>query len=250
MGRGAGSSTEFQDHRNYTPGDDLRKLDWRAFARTDQLMLKRYREEVRPTVEILVDASRSMASEPGKAQLAVDMAALITRSSLRVGWRARPWILDDTPRSVPLEALLHEGVDCGSRRPLMDTLGAMSSRTSAGAMVVLISDFLSPHEAESLVGNLARRAGAVGLLQVLGPWEAAPPVGGSFELVDAEGGERIQVNLDSDAVTQYSQRLGRLSDALAEQTRRAGGSFGRVVAQGSLERTCRSLGEQGWLLAG
>ena len=250
MGRGAGSSTEFQDHRAYTPGDDVRKLDWRAYARTDQLMLKRYREEVRPTVEILVDASRSMASEPGKAQLALDMAALITRSSLRMGWRARPWVLDDAPRSVPLESLLHEGVDSMSRRPLQDALGAMSSRTSAGAMVVLISDFLSPHQAETLVSTLARRAGAVGLLQVLGPWEAAPPVGGSFELVDAEGGERIQVNLDSEAVAKYSQRLQRLTDALADQTRRAGGSFGRVVAHGDLEQSCRSLGEQGWLVAG
>lgn len=250
MGRGAGSSTEFQDHRGYTPGDDVRKLDWRAYARTDQLMLKRYREEVRPTVEILVDASRSMASEPGKAQRALDLAALITRSSLRMGWRARPWVLDDSPRSVPLESLLHEGVDSLSRRPLMDALGAMSSRTSAGAMVVLISDFLSPHQAETLVGTLGRRAGALGLLQVLGEWEAAPPVGGSFELVDSEGSERIQVNLDAAAVDQYTQRLERLSGALADQVRRAGGGFGRVVASGDLEQSCRSLGEQGWLLAG
>ncbi|MBE7560334.1 DUF58 domain-containing protein [bacterium] len=56
-GRRAGSSIEFQDRKDYTLGDDLRHIDWRAFARTDRLSVKLYREEICPTVEIVIDAS-------------------------------------------------------------------------------------------------------------------------------------------------------------------------------------------------
>src|SRR5262249_2169101 len=51
----AGSSLEFKDPRPYEPGDDLRRLDWNAYARSDQLTVKVYREEVHPHVEIAVD---------------------------------------------------------------------------------------------------------------------------------------------------------------------------------------------------
>ena len=66
LGRGTGASLEFQDRRSYVAGDDLRHLDWRAYARTDQLMLRLYREEILPHVEIVVDASRSMATSRGQ----------------------------------------------------------------------------------------------------------------------------------------------------------------------------------------
>src|SRR4249920_2976779 len=59
----AGSSLEFQDHRDYQPGDDLRHIDWNVYARTDQLTLKLYREEVTPHLDVLLDTSRSMTLE-------------------------------------------------------------------------------------------------------------------------------------------------------------------------------------------
>src|SRR5438067_10290937 len=59
----AGSSLEFRDYRDYQPGDDLRHVDWGAYARSDQLSVKLYREEVTPHADIVVDGSRSMALE-------------------------------------------------------------------------------------------------------------------------------------------------------------------------------------------
>src|SRR6478736_575012 len=55
-----GQSVEFADYRNYTPGDDLRRLDWNAYARMERLFVKLYQEEEDLTVHILLDASRSM----------------------------------------------------------------------------------------------------------------------------------------------------------------------------------------------
>src|SRR6266481_2346399 len=55
-----GSSVEFADYRNYTPGDDLRRLDWNIYARMERLFIKLYQEEEDLTVHVLIDASKSM----------------------------------------------------------------------------------------------------------------------------------------------------------------------------------------------
>ena len=69
LGRGTGSSLEFQEYREYQFGDDIRHLDWAAYARSDALMVRLYREEISPRMEILLDASRSMTSVDPTGQL-------------------------------------------------------------------------------------------------------------------------------------------------------------------------------------
>src|SRR5688500_11325752 len=59
----AGSSQEFQEYREYQPGDDLRHIDWHAYARSDHLMVRLYREEINPHVDVIIDGSRSMTLE-------------------------------------------------------------------------------------------------------------------------------------------------------------------------------------------
>src|SRR5512134_4097662 len=65
LGRGTGSSVEFQEYREYLPGDDIRHVDWAAYARSDALMVRLYREEISPRVQVLLDASRSMTTGEG-----------------------------------------------------------------------------------------------------------------------------------------------------------------------------------------
>ena len=62
-GRRAGSSIDFQDYREYQPGDDLRFIDWGIFARSDRLTIKLFREEVTPHLDLILDGSRSMNLE-------------------------------------------------------------------------------------------------------------------------------------------------------------------------------------------
>ena len=61
LGSGTGSSLEFQDYRPYVPGDDLRHVDWSAYARSGLLAIRLYREEVAPRVDLVLDVSRSMS---------------------------------------------------------------------------------------------------------------------------------------------------------------------------------------------
>ena len=67
QGGRSGSSLEFKEHRDYQPGDDLRHLDWNAYARSDQLIVKLFHEEVNPRLDLVLDGSRSMAL-PGSAK--------------------------------------------------------------------------------------------------------------------------------------------------------------------------------------
>src|SRR5437588_4796827 len=72
----AGSSMEFADYRRYAPGDDFRRIDWRAYARLERLFLRAFEAEEDLTVTVLVDCSDSMDhGSPTKATLATSLAA-------------------------------------------------------------------------------------------------------------------------------------------------------------------------------
>src|SRR5690606_35539342 len=75
-GRRAGSSVEYQDRKDFAPGDDLRHVDWRGFARSDRMTVKLYREEIMPRVDIVVDGSASMEITPQKALRRQELAML------------------------------------------------------------------------------------------------------------------------------------------------------------------------------
>src|SRR5947209_10344778 len=80
----AGSSMEFADYRRYAPGDDFRRIDWRAYARLERLFLRLFEAEENLTVTILVDCSDSMQyGEPSKASLALTLAAALAYIALK-----------------------------------------------------------------------------------------------------------------------------------------------------------------------
>ncbi len=66
-GGGTGSSLDFQDQRAYAPGDDPRHINWQAYARTGSYTMKLFREEVRPVVDLILDASESMFFDEKKS---------------------------------------------------------------------------------------------------------------------------------------------------------------------------------------
>ncbi|MCP3861186.1 MAG: DUF58 domain-containing protein, partial [Phycisphaeraceae bacterium] len=89
LGRGAGSSLEFMDFRNYVPGDDLRHVDWQAYARTGQLTVRLFREETAPSLDVIADTTRSMGVTEGKARALLDLVDAAAEWSARAGGVAR-----------------------------------------------------------------------------------------------------------------------------------------------------------------
>ena len=88
-----GTSSEFSDFREYMPGDDLRRMDWNAYARLDKLYIREYMEEKEAVVSVLIDTSASMDyGVHSKAELARDLAAVV--SFLALGNMDRLWLYD------------------------------------------------------------------------------------------------------------------------------------------------------------
>src|SRR5687768_10051569 len=77
LGAGTGASLEFQDYRTYEPGDDLRHVDWAAYARSELLTVRLYREEVAPRIDLAIDVSRSMAITEAKQRAFSELSALL-----------------------------------------------------------------------------------------------------------------------------------------------------------------------------
>lgn len=137
-----GDSVEFADHRQYSVGDDLRRVDWNIFGRLDRLFMKLYLEEEDITVHVILDASASMdCGEPGKFLFAQRLAAALAYVGLsnlhRVGLSAIGGTLEERPangesgaqpdtapsapdRAAPGEAPLHNLRDLRGRSRIHD----------------------------------------------------------------------------------------------------------------------------------
>lgn len=239
LGPGVGASLEFEDRRAYSPGDDLRHVDWRVLARTDELLVRVHREEIQPRLDVLLDGSRSMASEPEKAQTALDLAVLFAASGAAAGFRVRPWLLGAEPRLLPLDELRAEGVEFEALATVGESLASARTSLAPGSLRILISDFLSP-DAPGLA-TLVGAGGSAALVQVLGPWELDPTVGEEAKLVDAETGAARDLSLDQGLVTAYRARLERLVDELVDESRRLGLRYVQVPGGTTLQKTARDL---------
>ncbi len=248
LGKGTGASLEYQDRRAYSPGDDVRHLDWRAFARTDQLMVRQYREEILPQVELLIDGSRSMAVDDAKAELTVRLAAVLSSAAQADGYRVSIVVLGDRPEPVEDSVFLQRGIDFNGARPLADVLREAHGLLRAGNLRILLSDFLSPHVARDLVRGLARGAGGLGLIQLLATDDATPPVDAALRLTDAESREDLDLVLEAPLRDRYLARLERLVGGLQEECVRHGATFVRLVADATVEEQCRGALMRGGVL--
>ncbi len=206
LGAGAGSSLEFHDHRSYTAGDDLRHLDWSVFARTDQLMLRRHRQEVSPRVEVVLDLSQSMAITPGKLTLATTIAAFIATLAEADGVRPIIWLATTHFQRLqnPWRPALRAANAHGAHG-----LGAIPAPPFAvGSERILISDGLCPQGGQAIIHALGSGAGRIACVQVLTAEERAPTAIGAVRLEDVEGGAG-DLMLDTEVCTAYRERLAR-----------------------------------------
>lgn len=243
LGRGTGSSLEFQEYREYLPGDDIRHLDWAAYARTDALMVRLYREEISPRTEVLFDASKSMTTGEGsKERVTKQLAAVFAQLCGRIG--GRPTLLplcDERPLpAMGLDALEGlGGMAFTATAALPELLADGNVPLKPQAVRILISDFLFPHDPDALIRRLAAGASALWIIQVLSAWEADPTELGGRRQIDIEGGSQTDLLINRKAVGAYKERLTRLQEELARACRRVHGRFVVLIAERGLEPLCR-----------
>lgn len=230
-----GRGMEFDDIREYHPGDDVRSIDWHTTARTGTVQIKQNVEERSLTVMLAVDLSGSSEFGSGsrsKRELAAELAAVIALSAVKNNDRVGCAIFTDTiERYLPptpgrrqavaiVSAILgHKPRSSGTslRTSLQTLAGALRRRTT----LFVISDFLDDGFDRAL--RLAGRRHDVVAFAIEDPVEATLPKVGWLCCEDAETGELIELNTDDPQVRHGFDvaRAARVAK-LKESFRRAG----------------------------
>jgi uncharacterized protein (DUF58 family) len=241
MGRLAGESMEFMDHREYQPGDDLRRLDWAAYARSDKMIVKLYRQEVCPHLDVLLDGSRSMAlgdTEKLRAGLALTAAlataadnAGYTRRSYVTGQGCQPVGHGSEPPAV-WQGPLQQAFD--SVESPAESMRTLPPAWRPHGIRVLISDLLWLGDPVELLTAMSDHASAVYVLQVLAAVDADPLLQiahGNVRLVDSETGQGEEILLNAAALARYRRNLQRHCENWHRAVRQVGGAFVPLVAE-------------------
>lgn len=227
LGSHAGASVDFMDYRDYQPGDDPRGVDWHVFARSDRLMMKLYRAEVNPHLDILLDCSASMALPEAKTQRAVETAALLAAAALNAGctwqcWRMAGGMVRHGAASQ--RAAQWPELAFGGASGLGLARGGAAPLRRAGLRIV-ISDLWWDEPPEACVQTLAQGAAMLTVLHVLADEERAPALHGPVRLRDSESGDELELTVDAQTVETYVHGLARHCAAWEHACRRAQARF-------------------------
>jgi len=235
-----GSSAEFSGFREYMPGDDVRSIDWNAYARLDRLYIKEYMEEKESRVHIFLDTSRSMDyGERKKSELAKELAAALSYISLMHMDQVVLYDLADLNRSHRARGgksgfrdltffLERLGVsDRLSVYPAIRTVGRMQPGLSVILSDFLEEDYVDENETLSeMLKYLEFQKQNVILLQILAKEEREITLTGTCNLIDAEApGEKLRVTMDREAITAYGEELKRFQGHLARTAKLYGAAF-------------------------
>jgi uncharacterized protein (DUF58 family) len=201
-----GFSVEFSEHREYTPGDEIRHLDWRAYARSDRYYVKLYEQETNLRATIVLDTSGSMKFgnkfEYGR-HLAACLAYLLSMQQDLAGFAA----VDDRiraelpPGSSPahLDRLFKalESLVPGKSTDLVARLHELGEKLPRRSLVILISDlWVEPAEFARALQHLKYRKHQGMVLHLLDKAELDLPYEQQITLQDLETDEKLQINPD------------------------------------------------------
>jgi uncharacterized protein (DUF58 family) len=259
--RQRGSGIEFADHQAYVPGDDFRYLDWNAYARHGDLLLKRFHEERDLQVDLLIDCSLSMAvgGTPSKFDYARRLTAALAYLALAQLERVSICAFADRPVGrFPVTRGKHqilrlmrflEQLEPAKGSTSLDAAAAdLALRDRTGGVAVLISDFLDPQGFERALDRLRHQQFEVYLVQVYDPVDADPTFRGDLELVDAETGLRRTLTVRPRDAERYRARFQQFLDALRSYARHHG--LGHLCTSTQFpydELILQSMRQAGWL---
>lgn len=214
-----GASVEFAEHREYAPGDDPRRVDWNAFARLGELVVRLYVAEEDVTVHLVLDASRSMDfGEPTKHHAARRLAAALGYLCLSGSERVS--------LSVSVGGSLRTSAPLRGRRKLGEFLASLDRVEPVGVarldravdtllarhgkspgIAVVLSDLFDEGAGAEAAHRLATARHETTVVHVLASDELTPPVTGETSLFDSETGVGLDLVIDAQAVAQYRARL-------------------------------------------
>jgi len=253
LGRVQGLGIEPENFKEYAPGDDLRFLDWNAFARLDELMLRTYRADRQVEVTALVDASASMGlpQRDDKLGLALAIGASLAyigmadNDAVRIGAFAMhrgSMKLEATPFHRRRESYLNfksfvTSVRAGGETRLGNAVDELLLQRRPAGTVVVISDFLvSEGDVEDALKRLIAARHDVKVIHVMGEQESSgsyPP--GLYRIRDAETGEVRETILGPAAVGALRHKVERIAARIREICTTHAINYAQAFGAGNLE---------------
>jgi uncharacterized protein (DUF58 family) len=228
-----GASVEFAEYRKYVPGDDLRRLDWRAYGRTDRFYVKEFEADTNLRCLLVLDTSGSMDYGSGELtklayarRIAASLAYLAVQQGDAVGLScvAEGVVSNIPPRRHPAHLRLLfdklEEAHCTGGTELTRVLHELAETTRQRALVVVLSDFfVDPAELRSCFEHLQFRKHDLALFHLLDPRELDFDFQRPTRFLDMEGGTPI--------FAEPQEIADRYQRALAQYLE----DFGRVVLE-------------------
>ncbi|MFB6159265.1 MAG: DUF58 domain-containing protein [Candidatus Nanohalobium sp.] len=233
----SGQGMIFKDHKEYVPGDDIRKMDWKAYARTGEYFIKRFQEEKNVTVHVVVDRSSSMDyGEVNKYEYAAKLGLALAYMANKTNDRFRYSVFSETLTDLT-SARRH-----GNLTQLVETLNELrktpesqvaeclteySSRIKNKSVVVILSDFLvDVKKVEDAVKNLQECD--VLLVNTLSQQEISPEMEGDKILEDPESSSSIRTYLSKKVKNRYKDRLTQHTRKLEETAAKNNAKYTRI----------------------
>lgn len=238
-----GRGMDFDELREYEPGDDVRAIDWNASARTGRTFVKKYREERQLTVVFVVDMSASGAQGAGEAtkrEQAVEIAGVLALAALRSDHRVGLLLFTDAvEKFIPpargrahTRRLVHDLVAFepkGRGTQLGEALRTLRKRLHRRVVLVVLSDFLlgarDTEDARLELAGLARKHDVVCIRTGDQHDRGLPPVG-LLTLEDAETGEVVEIDTGRERQrTALAKAMRETDEHIRALVRGAGADF-------------------------
>jgi uncharacterized protein (DUF58 family) len=252
-----GFSIEFAEHREYTPGDDLKHVDWKVFGRTDKFYLKQYEDETNLLAYLVLDVSESMTYRGPDSPLSKLEYAQVLLAALAHLVLAQQDAVGLATFDARIRSMLRPSSSPAQWEPVLSALQAQAGekKTSAGlvfhelaerftkrGVVIVVSDFFD--DVKSMVAGLkhfAYRRHDVVLVQLLDPAELKFPFNGPTEFEGLEAYPELQVDATSLRAA-YLAEFERYRTQLRTECRNLGLEYRLVSTDEPLDRVLA-----GWL---
>ncbi len=245
-----GSSVEFAEYRKYVPGDDLRRLDWRAFGRSDRFYVKEYEADTNLRCCLVLDTSGSMnfAAEGRLSKIdyarrvcgAIGYLASQQGDAVGISCVADGVVQTLPPRRSPAHLrlvfdILEQAKPAGPTR-LPEVLHELAETIRQRALVVIVSDlFVEPQVLASSFGHLRFRHHDVSVFHLLDPQEIGFKFSRPTRFLDMEGGGSIFAD-PVDISDRYHQAVTRYLDDMKQVVLGAGVDYHRVLTDENYEQ--------------
>ncbi len=238
-----GSSIEFSDFREYSLGDDFRRIDWNAYGRFDKLFVKLFMEEREVLTNIFIDCSKSMDfGENKKSDLALKIAAILSYISLNNQDQVKLHFIND--KEIITAPNIRGKMDFSKVLFYLSKLKfsgicnldlIMKNRFTSKGFAVVISDFLSNYNVEGIIKYLVYKKQQFLFLNILCEEELRPDLFGEIRLIDSENLATKDVSISPSSIKEYLKALDKFMSTIKEMCKKYGGSYELISTSNSLD---------------